>query len=72
MGRIDKVDRPYGGSKSGSNQDLIRQLALKRAGIATWLYAGEKLPPKEKPTRNSPCECGSGKKRKKCHGKDAT
>jgi len=45
-----------------------RRVQLKFKGVETWSPPDPILSEKEKPKRNAPCACGSGKKLKACCG----
>jgi preprotein translocase subunit SecA len=60
-------------------QALEGALGAFRAAVASGARAGRRAPAAQDPFvhraaklgRNDPCSCGSGKKYKKCHGRDA-
>ncbi|MDB4955488.1 MAG: preprotein translocase, SecA subunit [Myxococcales bacterium] len=60
--------------KSEDGDGEVTDKAAKRSGKARTVGDGPKTEPvrrdKPKVGRNDPCPCGSGKKYKKCHGKD--
>jgi preprotein translocase subunit SecA len=61
-------------SEDGDEQEQVQDKKVAKRGKARTAGDGSKTEPikrdKPKVGRNDPCPCGSGKKYKKCHGKD--
>ncbi len=65
---------PQRGMKAGRGNDFDRAAAQQRQAIDSSSQQPQKVMPvhvEKKVGRNDPCPCGSGKKYKNCHGRDA-
>ncbi len=65
---------PQKGLKAGRSNDFDRAAAQQRQAIEGSSQQPQKVMPvhvEKKIGRNDPCPCGSGKKYKNCHGRDA-